>query len=85
MGYYYKPTQMTKGEYTRYMCDKIENAIGITGTAFSYDILSVPVSEEDKVFRKSYSEILLVMKDRGYKVWGTPPEGNICKLHFSKD
>ncbi len=73
---YYKPARMTKGEYVRYMADKIENAIGITGAEFSYNMMAQQVTEEDKLFRKNLSEIMLVLKDRGYRVWGIPPEGN---------
>ena len=85
MGNYYKPTKMTKGEFSRYMADKIENAIGITGTQFSFNLLSIPVNPEDILFRKNYSEIMHIMKDRGYKVWGIPPEGNdVYKFYISK-
>jgi hypothetical protein len=84
MNTYYKPAKMTKGEYIRFMADKIENAIGINGTQFSYNLLSVPVTPEDNLFHKNISEIMLVLKDRGFKVWGIPAEGNdIYKFYVS--
>ncbi len=76
MGYYYKPAKMTKGEYVRHMADKIENAICITGAEFSYNLVAQQITPEDKLFRKNISEIMLELKDRGYRVWGIPPEGD---------
>ena len=81
---YYKPAKMNKGEFVRHMADKIESAIGITGTQFSYNMLSTPVTPEDIAFRNSINDIALVMKDRGYKVFGFPPNGDgIYKFYFS--
>jgi hypothetical protein len=80
----YKSPKMTKGEYIRFKADQIEALITINGTDFNFNILTLPVSEQDKVFHKHYSEILIIMKDRGYKVWGTGDEGNgICKWHIT--
>jgi len=75
---------MNKGEFVRHKADQIEAVVSIAGADFTYNILTIPQTDHDERFHKYYSDIMLVMKDRGYKVWGTGDEGNgVCKWHIT--
>lgn len=68
--------------YIKQKADEIE-AVLVKGVSLSYHP-SIPYTPDmDKEFHTHFQAIMMVLKDRGFKIWGKvypcPGEWNVCR------